>query len=279
MTITITATINLATAPGTVVTNQGTAIFDADGNGSNEASVPTDDPGVTGAANPTVVTVGAASTMTGDQDGDRRVLSRRCHHLHGDPDQHRTCHAARQSGARVHRRAAGRPDAIGTFSATSGLMGPDVAPNSVAWNGSLASGATVTITITATIDASTARGTVVTNQGRAYFDADGNGSNETLAFSPTIPVCPARPTRPALPSPPAASVTGTKTVTGTFSPGGAHHLHGRPDQLGTLHAGRQSGQRVHRRPAGQSDPGQRQCRRAGPRWRRWGPTPSRGMGA
>ena len=46
VTITITATI--LAAGGTTVTNQGTVHFDADGNGSNETAVPTDDPGQPG---------------------------------------------------------------------------------------------------------------------------------------------------------------------------------------------------------------------------------------
>ncbi|HKV11301.1 MAG TPA: DUF11 domain-containing protein, partial [Thermoanaerobaculia bacterium] len=58
VTITITATI-LPTAAGTTVSNQGTYFFDSDGNGTNESSGQTDDPGVAGAANPTVIVVAA----------------------------------------------------------------------------------------------------------------------------------------------------------------------------------------------------------------------------
>jgi uncharacterized repeat protein (TIGR01451 family) len=58
VTITIVATIGAA-ATGTI-SNQGTISFDSDGNGSNDASVPTDDPGVAGAADPTAFTVAAA---------------------------------------------------------------------------------------------------------------------------------------------------------------------------------------------------------------------------
>ncbi len=52
VTITITATI-LPAAAGTTVSNQGSASFDGDGNGTNESTAQTDDPGVAGAANPT----------------------------------------------------------------------------------------------------------------------------------------------------------------------------------------------------------------------------------
>jgi uncharacterized repeat protein (TIGR01451 family) len=52
VTITIHATINSSTA-GTTLSNQGTIFFDADGNGTNESSVLTDDPNVGGATDPT----------------------------------------------------------------------------------------------------------------------------------------------------------------------------------------------------------------------------------
>jgi uncharacterized repeat protein (TIGR01451 family) len=56
VTITITATI-LPTAAGMTVSNQGTIAFDADGNGTNESTAQTDDPGVGGTANPTNIAV------------------------------------------------------------------------------------------------------------------------------------------------------------------------------------------------------------------------------
>ena len=56
VTITITATINNV-PDGTTVSNQGTINYDADGNGTNEASGLTDDPSVAGASNPTAFKV------------------------------------------------------------------------------------------------------------------------------------------------------------------------------------------------------------------------------
>lgn len=58
VTITIQATI-LPSAAGATVSNQGTAAFDADGDGTNEATAVTDDPAVGGAADPTVISVAA----------------------------------------------------------------------------------------------------------------------------------------------------------------------------------------------------------------------------
>jgi uncharacterized repeat protein (TIGR01451 family) len=60
VTISIQATVNAATPAGTIVSNQGTINYDADGNGTNEANVFTDDPGEPGPADPTVFVLGAS---------------------------------------------------------------------------------------------------------------------------------------------------------------------------------------------------------------------------
>ncbi len=62
VTITITATI-LPAAAGHTVSNQGSISYDSDGNGTNESTAQTDDPGVAGAANPTSFTVASASLI------------------------------------------------------------------------------------------------------------------------------------------------------------------------------------------------------------------------
>jgi uncharacterized repeat protein (TIGR01451 family) len=59
VTITITATIK-PSAAGQTISNQGTIAYDSDGNGTNDATAQTDDPGVAGADNPTSFTVAAA---------------------------------------------------------------------------------------------------------------------------------------------------------------------------------------------------------------------------
>ncbi len=62
VTITITATI-LPSAAGHTVSNQGSIAYDSNGDGTNESTAQTDDPGVAGAANPTSFTVGGASLI------------------------------------------------------------------------------------------------------------------------------------------------------------------------------------------------------------------------
>jgi uncharacterized repeat protein (TIGR01451 family) len=59
VTITITATI-LPAAAGQTVSNQGAISYDSNGDGTNDATAQTDDPGVAGAANPTSIMVGGA---------------------------------------------------------------------------------------------------------------------------------------------------------------------------------------------------------------------------
>jgi uncharacterized protein len=63
VTITITATVTGSL--GSTITNQGTIAYDADGNGTNEASGVTDDPGAAGTGNPTTFVVAAAALETG----------------------------------------------------------------------------------------------------------------------------------------------------------------------------------------------------------------------
>jgi uncharacterized repeat protein (TIGR01451 family) len=65
VTITIQATVRPDVAPGTTITNQGTISYDADGNGTNEATNVTDDPSQAGSGNATGFAVAAPAT-TGD---------------------------------------------------------------------------------------------------------------------------------------------------------------------------------------------------------------------
>lgn len=57
VTVTIVATISSSVTVGQTVSNQATAAYDADGNGTNEASAPTDNPATGAAGDPTVFTV------------------------------------------------------------------------------------------------------------------------------------------------------------------------------------------------------------------------------
>jgi len=65
VTITITATIDPAIAPGTTITNQGTIAYDATGNGTNSATRMTDDAAQGGSADATGFVVGSPANING----------------------------------------------------------------------------------------------------------------------------------------------------------------------------------------------------------------------
>jgi uncharacterized repeat protein (TIGR01451 family) len=70
---------------------------------------------------------------------------------------------------------------VGTPTATAGTVSA-VGVNPVTWNGSLLPGASVTITIPATINAGTS-GTTLSNQGTVNFDSNRDGSNDSSALT------------------------------------------------------------------------------------------------
>ena len=66
--------------------------------------------------------------------------------------------------------------------ASSGTAVADVPNRTVHWNGTITAGGSVTIIITVQIDNGTA-GTTLTNQGMIFFDANGDGTNESTALT------------------------------------------------------------------------------------------------
>ena len=79
--------------------------------------------------------------------------------------------------------------ALVSATATSGTAVATTGTNTVTWNGSISTGSTVTITIGATVRATTPLGASVSNQATIAYDLDGNGTNEASAASddPTTP--------------------------------------------------------------------------------------------
>ncbi len=67
-------------------------------------------------------------------------------------------------------------------SATAGTAAADPANRRATWNGSLAPGASVTVTIQATIQPGT-RGATLSNQALLAWDADGDGANEAAGVT------------------------------------------------------------------------------------------------
>ena len=65
--------------------------------------------------------------------------------------------------------------------ATSGTVATDLPGNGVTWDGSIPSGGSVTIEIDATVKATVALGTTISNQATVSYDANVDGTNESAA--------------------------------------------------------------------------------------------------
>ena len=175
VTITITATVNPGTQ-GTMISNQGSISFDGNNDNVNEANALTDDPGVGGAADPTVFLV-ASSNVTGTKtvSGSFTVGGAITYTV-----------TLSNSGSAAAPNNAGNeftdvlPAGVTlvSASASSGTAVATVGTNTVTWNGSIPASGSVTITINATINAGTG-GSTITNQGSFSYDADLNGTNES----------------------------------------------------------------------------------------------------
>jgi uncharacterized repeat protein (TIGR01451 family) len=210
VTITITATVN-AGAQGTTISNQGTVSYDANNDGTNEASNSTDDPGAGGASDPTVFAVGSAAiSATKTVSGTFTAGSTVTYTI-----------VLSNSGASASLDNAGNeltdvlPSGLTLVSATATSGTAATAANTVTWNGGIPAAGNVTITITATINAGT-QGTV-SNQATIAFDADLNGTNESSGTSDDPSVGGAND--PTTFTVGAATLSATKTASGTFVAG------------------------------------------------------------
>jgi len=97
-------------------------------------------------------------------------------------------------------------------SATSGTAVATPGTNTVTWNGSIAANQSVTLTIVAQIKAGQF-GTTVVNQGTVSYDADGNGTNESIRLTddPTVGGA-SDPTVFAIPLPPLIPTLGEQPL-------------------------------------------------------------------
>ncbi len=174
MTVTIHATVNAGTALQTV-SNQATVNYDANGDGTNETAATTNAPGGGGPTTFKVLSPAAIGTHTKTVSGN---LS----------EGHTVTYTVVISNSSGSTQLDNPGDeftdvlpaslALLDASATSGTATVDTGTRTVHWNGSLAPGASVTITIHASISFGNA-GKTISNQGTIFFDADGNGTNES----------------------------------------------------------------------------------------------------
>ena len=189
VTITINATIDAGTELQNV-SNQGATSTDANGDGVNETSGLTDDPGVGGAADPTVFIVGSPATLTAI-----KLVTSSGPYLPGSPVTYQvTITNVSATSTQLDNPGDEFVDILPaslilvSASATSGTALATLGTNTVTWNGSLPHGGSVTVTINATIDPLASDG-VITNQGTIHFDGDGNGTNESSGSTddPSLP--------------------------------------------------------------------------------------------
>jgi uncharacterized repeat protein (TIGR01451 family) len=177
VTVTIHATIKTGTALQTV-TNQATASYDANGDGTNEAAAQTSAPGG-GATSFVVVSPASIGTHTKTVAGSFQEGGTVTYTVTiSNPS------ATTQLDNPGDEFTDVLPASLSLVSATatSGTAVADVPTRTVHWNGSIASGGSVTITITAIVNTGTA-GATIANQGTVFFDADGNGTNESSVLT------------------------------------------------------------------------------------------------
>jgi uncharacterized repeat protein (TIGR01451 family) len=169
--------VSPATAPGTVITNTATvSSTTADPSPGNESATAT----TTVAASP--ANVSGTKTVTGTFAPGGSITYTIVLTNNG---------ASTQQDNPGDEFADVLPASLTLVSAssTSGTATATPATRTVTWNGPIAAGASVTITINATVRSDAAPGTTVTNQGTINYDADGNGTNESTrqTDSPAAP--------------------------------------------------------------------------------------------
>jgi uncharacterized repeat protein (TIGR01451 family) len=182
VTITINATINAGTG-GTTISNQGSISFDGNGDGTNEGSGLTDDPGTAPANDPTsfAVAVTATPTITGTKTVSGSPVE-------GSNITYTIVLTNSGTGTQPDNPGDELTDVLPSTltlvsaSASSGTAVATVGTNTVTWNGSIPASGSVTITIIATVEAGTA-GQTISNQATFIYDADADGTNETAGVT------------------------------------------------------------------------------------------------
>jgi len=185
VTITIVASIG-SSAPGAVISNQGTARFDADGNGTNESSVLTDDPAVSGSADPTSFTVQEALVGV-----TKTVSVPRSPVPVGAAVVYTITMTNTGNAPTLNSSTLGLLDVVpGVLTVTGVTASAGTAAasgNTVTWHGSVPAGGSVTVTIQATVTAA-ASGSRISNQAEfSYQTVAGAGSTSVLSDDPALP--------------------------------------------------------------------------------------------
>jgi uncharacterized repeat protein (TIGR01451 family) len=131
---------------------------------------------VTQAAAPTVVIAPRSKTVTGSYTANGGVTYAITLTNSG---------TATQADALGHELVDTLPPSLSLVvaSATSGIVTTDISGNGVAWDVSIPLGASVTITIAATVSPTVAAGERISNQATIFYDADLDGTNDSTALT------------------------------------------------------------------------------------------------
>jgi uncharacterized repeat protein (TIGR01451 family) len=182
-----TITINATISPALVglVRNQANVYFDADGNGSNEAFMRTDDPATVAPADATDFTVVPFPHLIASKQGGGSLRPNTPLYYNVRIDNLGGPHGDNPGDEFVDVIPAGLTLVGAT--ATTGTVVADVGTNTVRWNGALGTGEFANIAITTMVPADGAGS--YSNQGTLTYDANGDGINETSVPSddPTLP--------------------------------------------------------------------------------------------
>jgi len=177
-TVTITAAINAGTE-GTSISSQGTVAYDGDADGTNETTALTDDPGVGGTSDPTVFAVKYAKVKAIMTVGGALKPNTLATYTIGLTN---TGNIATNNNSGDELVDVLPADVVFmNMSASSGVLSLG-GPNTVHWNGAIAAGGIVTITIETGIKQGT-EGHLVSNQATIHYDSNGDGGNDGTIMS------------------------------------------------------------------------------------------------
>ncbi len=180
VTITINATVTSAAAP--TVSNQGTIAYDGDGNGTNESTASTDDPSVGGTADPTTFTrdtavLTATKSVTGAMHPYGVVTYTIVLTNTGPVTTHDNSGDEFVDTLPASETLRGASSSSGSTS-----VGVNGSAATVKWNGVIAAGASVTITIQAMVSPAT-EFTTISNQATVKYDSYESGVDDTTILT------------------------------------------------------------------------------------------------
>ncbi|MCQ4166325.1 DUF11 domain-containing protein [Tahibacter harae] len=176
----IAADIDLTTLGA--VSNQASVNYDSNGDGTNDTVILTDDPSQPGANDPAVINVVAVPTRVTSTKavyGDRHPRGKRLPYLIRLDNAGSIAQPDNPGDEMVDILPRGL-DFVAAR-ATAGVVAYDAATRRLSWNGVVPPYSAVAVELDVVVSADASG--VISNQATVYYDADGDGSNESTALS------------------------------------------------------------------------------------------------